>query len=150
MPALGDEAALAAHDESRAGLLERAARDWAWLPALAEGGTVKMTDWERALVFILSAATEAAREERAAAAPDGLLADGLLADGLLAGGLLAGGLLAEGLLERGRALVDRVARDLFEPGALHQDIEAWRKVLAAIESEGADADLPDIDFLTVE
>ena len=140
MPALGDEAALAAHDESRAGLLERAARDWAWLPALAEGGTVKMTDWERALVFILSAATEAAREERAAAAPDGLLA----------GGLLAGGLLAGGLLERGRALVDRVARDLFEPGALHQDIEAWRKVLAAIESEGADADLPDIDFLTVE
>lgn len=135
MPALGDEAALAAHDESRAGLLERAARDWAWLRALAEGGTVKMTDWERALVFILSAATEAAREERAAAAPDGLLAEGLLADGLL---------------ERGRALVDRVARDLFEPGALHQDIKAWRKVLAAIESEGADADLPDIDFVTVE
>lgn len=130
MPALGDEAALAAHDESRAGLLERAARDWAWLRALAEGGTVKMTDWERALVFILSAATEAAREERAAAAPDGLL--------------------AEGLLERGRALVDRVARDLFEPGAIHQDIKAWRKVLAAIESEGADADLPDIDFVTVE
>lgn len=135
MPALGDEAALAAHDESRAGLLERAARDWAWLRALAEGGTVKMTDWERALVFILSAATEAAREERAAAAPDGLLAEGLLADGLL---------------ERGRALVDRVARNLFEPGALHQDIKAWRKVLAAIESEGADADLPDIDFMTVE
>ena len=135
MPALGDEAALAAHDESRAGLLERAARDWAWLRALAEGGTVKMTDWERALVFILSAATEAAREERAAAAPDGLWAEGLL---------------AEGLLERGRALVDRVARDLFEPGALHQDIKAWRKVLAAIESEGADADLPDIDVVTVE
>ncbi|MCG8597788.1 MAG: hypothetical protein MI785_25950 [Kiloniellales bacterium] len=126
---------MAAHDESRAGLLERAARDWAWLRALAEGGTVKMTDWERALVFILSAATEAAREERAAAAPDGLLAEGLLADGLL---------------ERGRALVDRVARNLFEPGALHQDIKAWRKVLAAIESEGADADLPDIDFMTVE
>ena len=140
MPALGDEAALAAHDESRAGLLERAARDWAWLRALAEGDTVKMTDWERALVFILSAATEAAREERAAAAPDGLLAEGLLAEGLL----------AEGLLERGRALVDRVARDLFEPGAIHQDIKAWRKVLAAIESEGADADLPDIDFVTVE
>ena len=136
MPALGDEAALAAHDESRPGLLERAARDWAWLRALAEGGTVKMTDWERALIFILSAATEAAREERAAAAaPEGLLAEGLL---------------AEGLLERGRALVDRVARDLFEPGALHQDIKAWRKVLAAIESEGSDADLPDIDFLTVE
>ncbi len=119
------EAALAAPDDSRAGLLERAARDWARLRALADGGAVKMTDWERALIFILSAATEAAREERSEAAPGDLL-------------------------ERGRNFVDRVARDLFEPGALHQDIKAWRKVLAAIESEGADADLPDIDFVTVE
>ena len=105
--------------------LERAARDWAWLRELTVGGTVAMTDWERALIFILSAATEAAREERAEVAP-------------------------EALLEKGRSLLDRVAKDLFDPAAPHQDIKSWRKTTAAIDSDGADAELPDIDFVTIE
>ena len=119
------EAALALPGDDRSALLDWAAGDWARLRALAEDATVAMTDWERALVFLLSAATEAAREARAEAAP------------------------AE-LLEKGRGYLDRVARDAFEPRALHQDLKAWRKVAAAIESEEADAELPDIDFVTVE
>ena len=84
-----------------------------------------MTDWERALIFILSAATEAAREERAAIGPGDLLA-------------------------RGRDLLEKVAEEHFADGALHQDIKAWRKVAAAIEADEADATLPDIDFVTIE
>ena len=119
------EAALALADDRRPALFERAAQDWVALRDLAEDAAVAMTDWERALIFILSAATEAAREARAEASP------------------------AE-LLDRGRAHLDHVARESFEPGAPHQDIKAWRKVIAAIESEGADAELPEIDFVTVE
>lgn len=119
------EAALALPDKIDLELLERAARDWTWLRELTAGGAVAMTDWEQALIFILSAATEAAREERAEAAPGELL-------------------------ERGRSLLERVAQDLFDPAAPHQDIKSWRKVVAAIDSEGADAELPDIDFVTIE
>ena len=119
------EAALALPEIDRPGLLQRAARDWTWLRELAEGGATKMTDWERALIFILSAATEMAREEQAEAS-------------------------ADELLQRGRALLELVAQNSFEPGAIHQDIKAWRKVAAAIESEEAEAALPGIDFVTVE
>ena len=84
-----------------------------------------MTDWERALIYILSAATEAAREERAQLSPGDLL-------------------------DNGRTLLEKVASDDFEPNALHQDIKAWRKVVAAIDSEAAHAELPEIDFVTVE
>ena len=119
------EAALAVPDGNRLELLDRAAHDWARLRQLADDGAVKMTDWERALISILSSATEAAREERAQALP------------------------AE-LLERGRNLLERVARDSFEPGAIHHDIKVWREVAAAIDADGADTDLPEIDFVTVE
>jgi hypothetical protein len=33
---------------------------------------------------------------------------------------------------------------------VHQDIKSWRKVAAAIEADAADAELPGIDFVTVE
>ena len=122
---LRHEAALARPEIDRDGLLQQAAEDWAQLRDQAEDGRVAMTDWERALIFILSAATEAAREDRAEASPDSLL-------------------------DKGRAHLERVAADSFAPGALHLDIKSWRKVAAAIDADGADASLPEIDFVTVE
>ena len=122
---LSHEAALAHPEVDRQAKLEAAARDWATLRTWAEGSAVAMTDWERALIYMLSAATEMAREDRAGVGPGDLL-------------------------HKGRALLEKVAHDGFTPDALHQDIKAWRKVAAAIESEGADAELPEIDFVTVE
>ena len=55
------ETALAEPSTDRPELLQRAARDWAWLRQLAGDGEVTVTDWERALIHILSAATEIAR-----------------------------------------------------------------------------------------
>ena len=122
---LAYEAALAHPEVDRQARLEEAARDWATLRGWAESNAVAMTDWERALIYMLSAATEMAREDRAGIGPGDLL-------------------------QKGRALLEKVADDDFTPDALHQDIKAWRKVAAAIESEGADAELPEIDFVTVE
>ncbi len=122
---LAHEAALAQPEIDRDGGLDAAAQDWASLRSWAESGAVAMTDWERALIYILSAATEAAREERAQHSPGDLL-------------------------NKGRTLLEKVAKDDFEPNALHQDIKAWRKVVAAIDSEAAHAELPEIDFVTVE
>lgn len=122
---LAHETALAHPEVDRQARLEEAARDWATLRGWAEGSAVAMTDWERALIYMLSAATEMAREERAGVSPGDLL-------------------------KKGRALLEKVADEDFAPNALHQDIKAWRKVAAAIESEGADAELPEIDFVTVE
>ncbi len=122
---LAHEAALAQPEIDRDSRLDAAARDWTTLRTWAESGAVAITDWERALIYILSAATEAAREERAQ-------------------------LSAGDLLDQGRTLLEKVASDDFEPNALHQDIKAWRKVVAAIDSEAAHAELPEIDFVTVE
>ena len=122
---LAHETALAHPDVDRQARLEEAARDWATLRSWAEGAAVAMTDWERALIYMLSAATEMAREDRAGVGPGDLL-------------------------HKGRALLEKVAHDDFASDALHQDIKAWRKVAAAVESEGADAELPEIDFVTVE
>ena len=122
---LAHETALSLPDVGRQALLNQAAEDWSQLRSWADGGALAMTDWERALIFILSAATEAAREEQAAVGPGDLLL-------------------------RGRSLLDKVAEVHFADGALHQDIKTWRKVAAAIESDGADAALPDIDFVTIE
>ncbi len=119
------ETALAEPDVGRQALLRRAAQDWAWLRDLADRQTVTTTPWERALIFILSAATESALEEDSTTSPDELLA-------------------------KGSDFIEDTIREEFKSGALHQDIKAWRKVAAAIASEGADAALPDIDFVTVE
>ena len=122
---LAHEAALAHPEVDKQARLEEAARDWAKLRGWAADGAVAMTDWERALIYILSAATEMAREQRADVDPGDLL-------------------------QKGRALLEKVAKDNFAPDAPHQDIKTWRKVAAAIDSDGADAELPEIDFVTVE
>ena len=119
------ETALAEPDVGRSALLGRAAQDWEWLRDLVDDNRITLTAWECAQIFILSAATEAALEEDSSTSPDDLLA-------------------------RGGNFIDAVVLDEFKPDALHQDIKAWRKVAAAIASEGADAELPDIDFVTVE
>ncbi|MDJ0610094.1 MAG: C45 family autoproteolytic acyltransferase/hydrolase [Kiloniellales bacterium] len=119
------ETALAEPATNRPELLQRAARDWAWLRQLDRDGAVTMTDWERALVYTLSAVTEIARDQQARAT-------------------------FESLLETGRGYLEKVARESFGTDGLHQDIKTWRKVAAAIEADEADAALPDIDFVTVE
>ena len=122
---LAHETALAMAGPDRAALLKKASDDWAWLRRQAGDNGVAMTDWERALIFILSAATEAARETDAKAAP-------------------------EDLLDQGRTHLEDVAQDLFGSGSVHRDIKVWRKVAAAIDADGGFAELPGIDFVTVE
>ena len=122
---LRHEAALAAAGTERTQLLNGAAADWAVLRGWAEGGAVAMADWERALVFLLSAATAVA------GAPDGQ------AD-------------AAAWLETGRQYLETVAKAEFGDSPVHQDIKTWRKVAASIDADGPDAELPAIDFVTVE
>lgn len=122
---LAHETALAHPEVDRQARLQEAACDWAKLRAWAEGSAVAMTDWERALIYILSAATEMAREQRAEVGPGDLL-------------------------QKGREFLEKVAEKDLATDALHQDIKTWRKVAAAIDSDGADAGLPEIDFVTVE
>lgn len=122
---LRHETALAPGEPERARWLEAAAQDWTWLRDLAGDGGTAMTDWERALIFLLSAATEAARE------PDDRNE-------------------LDSFLETGREYLEKVAADSFGGGPVHQDIKSWRKRAAAIDADGPDADLPGIDFVTVE
>jgi hypothetical protein len=122
---LRHEAALASAGPARTQLLNGAASDWAELRAWAHDPAVAMADWERALVHLLSAATAAAgeRDRRAEVA---------------------------GFLQTGRHYLEKVAADAFADGPVHQDIKTWRRVAAAIDADGPDADLPSIDFVTVE
>jgi hypothetical protein len=122
---LEHEGALAADEPDRENLLEAAARDWAALRELADAPNVAVSDWERARIFLLSAATEAARR-----GPE----DAEVAR----------------LQQIGLAAVERVADAQFGDGGMHQDVKAWRKIAAAILDDGAAADLPAIDFVTVE
>ncbi|MQX36644.1 C45 family autoproteolytic acyltransferase/hydolase [Roseospira navarrensis] len=123
---LRHEAALVPGEPDRASLLAGAAADWSALRDVVAEGQVPVTGWERARILLLSAATEAARLE-----PDH-------AD-------------VQALHGQGVAALDQVAADLFgADGRVHQDIKTWRKVAAAILADGADAALPDIDFVTVE
>ena len=122
---LRHEAALVTSGAERTQLLNGAAGDWMQLRTWAEGGNVEMGDWERALIHLLSAATAAAGDhdrQREAA----------------------------GFLTSGQRYLEKVARAEFGDGPVHQDIKTWRKVAAAIDADGPDAELPGIDFVTVE
>ena len=123
------EAGIAIPTNIRVDLLTRASDDWAHLRSLADNDTFAMTEWERALIYILSAATESVLGSQAQASP-------------------------EKLLKTGRNLLDSVAHSLFSSGREHRDIKEWRKVIDAIETgidTGSGAgDVPDIDFVTVE
>jgi hypothetical protein len=121
---LAHETALAMADPDRPALLSQASGDWAWLREKAGAGGVAMTTWERALIHILSAATEAARG-----------ADDATVDGLL---------------QKGSAHLEDAAQELYGSGPVHRDIKVWRKAAAAIDADGGMADLPSIDFVTVE
>lgn len=119
------DTAMAIRQDVQTEFLQRAAEDWAWLRDKADGNDVAMTDWERALIYILSAATKAAQN------PNDVTAH-------------------EEFLETGRTLLEGVAHSLFGGGSVHHDIKVWRKVIAAIDAEGGFADLPSIDWVTVE
>ena len=122
---LRHETALASAASERTQLLNAAAADWAELRAWADDAAVAMVDWERALIYLLSAATAAASDrDRQAEMP--------------------------ALLETGRHYLEAVAAAEFGDGRVHQDIKTWRKVAAAIDADGPDAELPALDFVTVE
>ncbi len=123
------EAAIAIPTNIRIDLLAKASDDWAHLRALADDDTFAMTDWERALIYILSAATESVLGGQARAAP-------------------------KELLDTGRNLLDGVTHSRFGSGRVHRDINEWRKVIDAIgaglDTGSGAGDVPDIDFVTVE
>ena len=103
-----------------------ARRDWVLLKGLIDSAApaARLLDYEQALVLILSAATEAAMGDEAA---------------------------AHAAVDRGAALLDQVERRLFPGGARpHQHLAELRKVVAAIRADGAEAQLPPIDWVTVE
>jgi hypothetical protein len=122
---LRHETALAPGEAERDRLLDAAAEDWQMLREMAADPAGPVTTWERARILLLSAATEAARR-----GPDDPA--------------------VEELQGRGSEALETVARDLFGDGRVHQDIRTWRKVAAAILADGGEADLPGIDFVTVE
>jgi hypothetical protein len=83
-----------------------------------------LVDYEQALVLILSAATEAALGDEDE---------------------------ARRLIDRGLALLGRVEKRLFPAGVRpHQHLDELRKVAGAIRADGAEAELPAIDWVTVE
>ena len=107
-----------------AGRLDDASDDWDFLRALAEGGLVKVHDWERTLVWVLSAATEFARNRTET---------------------------AEALLEKGEAMRIKVLDAHFPRGTEpHPDLDAWADVIADLRDNGAEAELPELDFVTLE
>jgi len=118
------DAALAAAGPERADLLQRAADDWAALRTLADAAGTSVTDWERTLIHLLSAATETARGRLASSEIDALV-------------------------RTGRDRLERVARERFGDGREHRDIESWRAIAAAL-ADGDAPQLPGIDFVTVE
>jgi hypothetical protein len=122
---LRHEAGVLSAGTERTQLLNGAAADWSVLRGWAVDEDVAMADWERALVFLLSAATAAACGD----------------DGR-----------GEGAVWRdtGHGYLEAVANAEFEGGRVHQDIKTWRKVAASIDADGPDAELPGIDFVTVE
>jgi hypothetical protein len=122
---LRHEAGILSAGTERTQLLTGAAADWEVLRGWAAGGNVAMADWERALIFLLSAAT-------AAAGGDDGQGD------------------AAAWLKTGRAYLEKVADTEFSDGRVHQDIKTWRKAAASIDADGPDAELPGIDFVTVE
>ena len=107
-----------------AGLFDAAAEDWEFLRALADSGAVKVHDWEQVLVQVLSGATEFCRGEDSA---------------------------ARKFVDAGELLLDKVLKAHFPAGAKpHPDLAAWRDVIEALRKDGAEAELPELDFVTME
>jgi hypothetical protein len=111
------------HEERR---FAEARRDWQLLRNLVESRNPakRLLDYEQALVLIFSAATEAALRDE---------------DG------------ARALVDRGTALLDKVEKRLFSAGTRpHPYLDELRKVAGAIRADGGQAELPAIDWVTVE
>jgi hypothetical protein len=108
-----------------AGMFAEAAEDWANLQFLIDNPVAHapVHDWEAAIALILSAATE----------------DALGREGA-----------RDALLERGLGFLQKVRRAHFRDTRRHQGLADWEKVAAAIRADGAGAELPAIDFVTVE
>ena len=108
----------------QAGHLDAAAADLDFLRALADAGGFAVHDFERALVLIVSAATDFARGATAS---------------------------AQDHLAAGAALLDSVRAASFPAGArVHPDLDKWTAVIEDLRSEGAGAALPVLDMVTVE
>lgn len=102
-----------------------AAADWRVLVQLArsQSRAADLHDYDRARIFILAAATEAALERRAE---------------------------ADALLDSGREALRRAAVQLFPSGGVHPGVREWESTAAAIAARGEAAGLPEFDFVTVE
>lgn len=107
----------------RCGEFARARSDWDFLDHLAAMNTLPVHDYEKALIEIFGAATMAAQGDEDAAATR---------------------------LDRGEALLDKVAKKLFGDGKRHKGVADLKKVASAIRADGAGADLPEPEFVTVE
>jgi hypothetical protein len=105
--------------------LTAAGADWRVLVQLAEGEALadELHDYDRARIFILAAATEAAFLRTAR---------------------------ADALLASGRRALDRVGAKLFPVGGRHPGLREWEAVASSIAARGAAAPLPPFDFVTVE
>ncbi|MEO0762718.1 MAG: hypothetical protein AAFZ09_13075, partial [Pseudomonadota bacterium] len=123
---LAHEAGMAEGGAEAVGHFGAAARDWDHLRGLIGGAAVPLDAWEEALIQILAAATDHALDRGDETARDALVDAGL-------------------------AALERVAvREFGAGGRVHQDIKDWRSVAEAIKARGAGADLPPIDWVTVE
>ncbi len=104
----------------------KARRDWQFLRNLVDSPNPakRLLDYEQALVLIFSAATEDALGDEDA---------------------------ARSLVDRGLALLDKVEKRLFPAGVRpHQYLDELRKVAGAIRADGPQAELPPVDWVTVE
>ncbi len=106
------------------GRFDDAAHDWEFLRGLAGRPGFPLHPFEGALIEILSAATEFARGKDAE---------------------------ARTLLQSGKTALDGVRRMYFPAGTkAHADLDAWAKVVEDLEANGAAAELPEFEFVTVE
>ncbi|MEM7060638.1 MAG: C45 family autoproteolytic acyltransferase/hydrolase [Pseudomonadota bacterium] len=102
---------------------DKAADDWSFLRSLPDMG-FKVLEYEEALVWTLSAATAFAQGKQTE---------------------------AQDFLTKGEAKLNAV-RDAHFPGGAtaHPDLDDWADVVKALKDDGAGADLPDLDWVTVE
>lgn len=109
-----------AHETGR---LEAAAADWERLIAVIDAPKpgARLIDDAAALVLILAAAMEAALDRP-----------------------------AEALLARGAAFLEQAARRLFGDGPRHRGVRVWEKTIEAVREDGASAELPSVDWVTIE
>lgn len=106
------------------GKFDRAEADWTALRAMMDGAGIRVHPFERALILILSAATAFVQGN----APE-----------------------AKSLLDQGRDALAAVRREAFpSPARPHTNIEDWEEVIADLDQNGADAELPEFEFVTVE